>query len=106
LSTVDAPQLSFDAQSTMNAAVKQLGAAMSERGGVLGAAPIDDDRLRNVLSGDPTAIATLMTLPPLARRQAIDQLIDLCQTMVGDEYERAIAVITMLMQVRDAIAGV
>jgi len=25
--------------------------------------------------------------------------------LVGDEYERAMAVITMLMQVRDAIAG-
>ncbi|MBO9313428.1 MAG: alpha/beta fold hydrolase [Chloroflexus sp.] len=106
LSTVDAPQLSFDARSTMGAAIEQLSAAMSERGGVLGVAPVSDDRLRNVLSGDPTAIATLMTLPPLARRQAIDQLIDLCQTMVGDEYERAMAVITMLMQVRDAIAGV
>jgi hypothetical protein len=105
LSTVDAPQLSFDARSTMGAAIEQLSAAMSERGGVLGVAPVSDDRLRNVLSGDPTAIATLMTLPPLSRRQAIDQLIDLCQTMVGDEYERAMAVITMLIQVRDAIAG-
>ncbi len=105
LSTVDAPQLSFDAQRTMRAAMVQLGAALSERGGVLGAAPIDDDRLRNVLSGDRMAIESLMALPPLARRQAVDQLIDLCQTMVGDEYERAMAIITMLMQVRDAIAG-
>jgi pimeloyl-ACP methyl ester carboxylesterase len=103
--TVDAPQLRFDVQSTMRAAMAQLGAALSERGGVLGAAPIDDDRLRNVLSGDSMAIESLMALPPLARRQAIDQLIDLCQTLVGDEYERAMAVITMLMQVRDAIAG-
>jgi Predicted acetyltransferases and hydrolases with the alpha/beta hydrolase fold len=104
--TVDAPQLRFDVQSTMRAAMAQLGAALSERGGVLGAAPIDDDRLRNVLSGDSMAIESLMALPPLARRQAIDQLIDLCQTLVGDEYERAMAVITMLMQVRDAIASV
>jgi len=103
--TVDAPQLRFDVQSTMRAAMAQLGAALSERGGVLGAAPIDDDRLRNVLSGDSMAIESLMALPPLARRQAIDQLIDLCQTLVGDEYERAMAVITMLMQVRDAIAS-
>jgi len=103
--TVDAPQLRFDVQSTIRAAMAQLGAALSERGGVLGAAPIDDDRLRNVLSGDSMAIESLMALPPLARRQAIDQLIDLCQTLVGDEYERAMAVITMLMQVRDAIAG-
>lgn len=103
LSASDIPQLQFDARSTMAAAVDRLGTAMSERGGVLGAAPIGDDRLRSVLSGEPAAVEAIMALSPAERHQAIDQLIELCKEMVGDDRDRALGMITALTQVRNEV---
>ncbi|MCX7858932.1 MAG: permease [Chloroflexus sp.] len=97
------PQVTFDARSTMVAAVERLGTAMSERGGVLGAAPVANDRLRGALSGDAAAVDAMMAAPPAQRREMINALIELCQTMVGDERERALAIITALEQVREAV---
>ncbi len=97
------PQVHFDARSTMVAAVERMGAAMSERGGVLGVAPAADDRLQDALKGDATAVDVMMAVPPDQRRQMIGNLIELCKTMVGDERERALAIITALEQVREAV---
>ncbi|RMD82021.1 MAG: permease, partial [Chloroflexi bacterium] len=96
------PRMSFDAQRTMMAAINRLGTAMSERGGVLGATPVADDRLRRAVMGDEAAVHAMMTAPADQRRQMINSLIELCQTLIGDEYERALAIVRALEMVRDA----
>lgn len=96
------PRMSFNAQRTMMAVINRLGTAMSERGGVLGAAPVTDDRLRRAVIGDEAAIRALMAAPADQRRQMINSLIELCQTLIGDEYERALAIVRALEMVRDA----
>ncbi|WP_298817724.1 esterase/lipase family protein [Chloroflexus sp.] len=99
-SATEAPQINFDARATMMNAIERLGAAMRDQGGILGAAPVADERLSGALSGDPTMIDAMMAAPPDQRRQMINSLIELCQTIAGDERERALAIITALKQVR------
>ncbi|MEF3273285.1 MAG: permease [Chloroflexus sp.] len=98
--TGEAPQVDFDARTTMVTAVERLGAAMHDRGGVLGAAPVGDDRLRSLLRGDPTAVNAVMSAPPEQRLQLMNNMIELCQALMGDDRERALAIITALEQVR------